>query len=57
MTVLSVLVLSGADIVNTRLIILLLLILAVVLILIGCLIALITLRKRLKSQHVKKERL
>ena len=56
MTVLSVLALSSADIGNTRLIILMLLIVAVVLILIGCLIALMTLRKRLKSQNVENER-
>ena len=56
MTVLSVLALSSADIGNTRLIILMLLIVAVVLILIGCLIALMTLRKRLKSQNMENER-
>jgi len=56
MIVLSVLALSTADAGNTRLIMLLLLIVAVVLILIGSLIALMTLRKRLRSQDMENER-
>jgi flagellar basal body-associated protein FliL len=56
MTVVNVLTLSAADTGNTRLIMLLLIIVAVVLILIGSLIALMTLRKRLKSQDMENER-
>ena len=56
MTALGVLTLNNADIGNTRLIILMLLIVAVALILIGSLIALMTLRKRLKSQNMENER-
>ncbi|MEO8953054.1 MAG: hypothetical protein ACR2H5_01530 [Ktedonobacteraceae bacterium] len=56
MTVLNVLILGAADTGNTRLIMLLLIIVAVVLILIGSLIALMTLRKRLKSRDMENER-
>jgi len=56
MAVLNVLALSAADMGNTRLIMLLLIIVAVVLILIGGLIALMTFRKRLKSQDMENER-
>lgn len=56
MAISNVLVLSILDSNTLRPILLLLLIIAVVLILTGCLIALITLRRRLKMQNMENER-
>lgn len=57
MTVLNVLLaLSTTDSNTMRLILLVLLIIAVVLILAGCFIALMTLRRRLKMQDMENER-
>ena len=56
MAILNVLVLSLLDSNTLRPILLFLLIIAVVLILTGCLIALITLRRRLKMQNMENER-
>lgn len=56
MVVLSILVLGATDTGNMRLILLALLIVGVALILTGSLIALMTLRKRLKVQDMENER-
>lgn len=56
MAILNVLVLSILDSNTMRPVLLSLLIIAVVLILTGCLIALITLRRRLKMQNMENER-
>lgn len=56
MVVLSILVLGAIDVGTMRLILLALLIVGVALILTGSLIALMTLRKRLKVQDVENER-
>ena len=56
MTILNVLALSIIDSNTTRPMLLIVLIIAVVLIVIGCLIALITLRRRLKMQNMENER-
>lgn len=51
MVVLSILAVNAIDNGTTRLILLLLVVVAVILILTGCIIALFTLRKRLKDQN------
>lgn len=56
MAILNVLVLSTLDSNTMRPLLLVLLIIAVVLILTGCLIALVTLRRRLKTQNMENER-